>query len=86
MLGINLGLEDHVLSTIEQNYRGDNERCKHKMLSHWLRNVKLPTWKAVADALRLMGENKIALKIQGKYCIDTGKRMYSFILDSFTAS
>ena len=68
-LGVKLGLEDHELSTIEQNYRGDgNERCKHKMLSRWLRSDKLPTWKAVVDALQQMGEHAVASKILAKYC------------------
>ena len=74
-LGVKLGLEDSELSTIEQNYRGDNERCKLEMLSHWLRNAKLPTWQAVADALCLIGEHEVALKIREKYCsssTDTG--------------
>ena len=68
-LGVKLGLEDHELGTIEQNYRGDgNERCKHEMLSRWLRSDKLSTWKAVADALQQMGEHTVASKILAKYC------------------
>ena len=79
-----MGLEDHELRAIDHDFRGDgNERCKHEMLSHWLRNAKLPTWKAVTDALRLMGEYKVALKIQAKYCTDAGKLTYSVVLDIF---
>ena len=68
-LGVKLELEDHELRTIEQNYRGDgNERCKLEMLSRWLRSGKPPTWKALADALHLMGEHAVASKIQAKCC------------------
>ena len=67
-LGVKLGMEDDELCTIGKNYPGDNERCKHKVLSCWLRNAKLPTWKAVADALHQMGERVVALKIRAKYC------------------
>ena len=67
-LGVKLGLEDHELSAIEQDYRGDCDRSKLEMLSRWLRNAKLPTWKAVIDALQQMGEHAVALKIQAKYC------------------
>ena len=78
-LGVKLGVEDHELSTIEQTYRGD--RCKLEMLSRWLRIDKLPTWKAVVDALQQMGENAVASKIRAKYCSSftatTG--MYVFI-------
>ena len=69
LLGIKLGLEDHQLRTIDHDFRGDgNERCKHEMLSRWLRSAKLPTWKAVVDALQQMGEQAVASKIQAKYC------------------
>ena len=67
-LGVKLGVEDHELRTIEQNYRGDNERSKLEMLSRWLRSGKLPTWKAVVDALHLMGEQAVASKLQARYC------------------
>ena len=68
LLGVKLGLEDHELRTIERNYRGDNERCKHEVLSRWLRSAKLPTWKVVTDALQQMGEHAIASKIQARHC------------------
>ena len=68
-LGVKLELEDHELRTIERNYRGDgNERCKSEMLSRWLRSTKLPTWKAIVDALQQMGEQAAASKIRAKYC------------------
>ena len=75
-LGIKLGMKVHELATIEKNYHGDNERCKHEVLSHYLRNARLPTWKAVVDALQMMGEHAVASKIRAKYCssfTDTGK-------------
>ena len=71
-LGVKLGLEDHELSTIDNDFHGKgNERCKHEMLSQWLRNAKLLTWKAVADALQQMGEYKVALKILNDHCISS---------------
>ena len=74
-LGVKLGLEDHELRTIDKNFHGDSEGCKHEMLSRCLRNAKLPTWKAVADALCLMGEHTVAAKIRKRHCnssTDTG--------------
>ena len=70
-LGIKLGVEDHELRTIEQNHRGDNERCKHEVLSRWFRSTKHPTWKAVADALHLMGEDTVAWKILSNHCFSS---------------
>ena len=63
-----LGLEDHELSAIEKNFRGDIARCKHEVLSRYLRNDKLPTWKAIIDALQLMGQHTVASKIQARHC------------------
>ena len=87
-LGVKLGVKDHELSTIDKNFRGDNERCKHEMLDRWLRSAKLPTWKAVAGALQLMGERKIALKMLDKHCISsntTGMCALTFILELRTS-
>ena len=86
LLGVKLGLQDHELRTIEQNYRGDSERCKHEVLSRWLRNAKLATWKTITDALQQMGEHTVALNIQAKYYTDTGRPTCSAVLDSFTVS
>ena len=67
-LGVKLGLNSHELRTIEKDYPGDSLRCKHEMLGKWLKNSKLPTWKAVNDALHVMGEQAVAFKIRMKYC------------------
>ena len=84
-LGVKLGIEDYELDTIGRDYHGDNRCCKDKMLSRWLRVTELPTWKAVVDALCLMGENAVAAKIKNKYCsssIATGKATICCILVS----
>ena len=67
-LGVKLGMKAHELATIEKNYHGDNERCKLEMLNHCLESGKLTTWKAVADAVQLMGKHEVALKMRAKYC------------------
>ena len=75
LLGLKLGMKAHELRTIENDYEGDNVRCKHEMLSHWLQSAEWPTWKAVDDALCLMGEHEVALRIQRKhfsFSADTG--------------
>ena len=72
-------MKAHELATIEKNYHGDNDRCKLEMLNHSLQSAKLPSWRVVADALQQMGENRVALKIQRKYCSsssDTGTCLF----------
>ena len=34
-LGLQLGIEEHVLKTIDQDHRGRTVRCKSDMLSEW---------------------------------------------------
>ena len=84
-LGVKLGIKGYELDTIEKDYHGDNTRCKFKTLGHWLQVTKLPTWKAVVDALCLMGKHAVAAKIKNKYCsssIATGKATICCILVS----
>ena len=85
-LGVKLGVEDHELRTIEQNYRGDSERSKLEMLSRWLRSGKLPTWKAVVDALQQMGEQAVASKIQARYCSSSTDTAGTYVHIFFRAS
>ena len=63
-----LGIKAHELGTINSNFHGNNVRCKHEMLGHWLENSENPTWKAVADALCLMEKHAVALQIREKHC------------------
>ena len=77
-------MKPHELATIEKNYHGDNERCKLEMFNSCLESNKLPTWKAVTDALQLMGKHEVALKIRAKYCSSSTESadaagMYVFI-------
>ena len=66
-LGVKLGLENHELSIIEENHRGDVERCRTEMLGCWLNNATTPTWEAVAEALDMMNEHGVADTIRKKY-------------------
>ena len=61
-----MGLQEHQLREIEQNYPNNSHR-KTEVLRHWLENAKNPNWKAVFNALRQMGEHRVALNIKKKY-------------------
>ena len=82
LLGVKLGMKPHELGTIEKNYHGDSVRCKHEMLVCFLQSAKHPTWKAVADALCLMGKHTVALRIRTKHCSSSpsiGKYLYLIV-------
>ena len=65
-LGLALGLLYPTLERIEEEQRGDIEKCKTKMLAAWLGkkdNVTKsgdPSWNVLQTALRKIGENELA--------------------------
>ena len=50
-LGVQLGIPDHELDVIEQNYQRDAKMCQSKMFSTWLRSESVPTYAKVVKAL-----------------------------------
>jgi len=58
-LGLKLGVEDHKLREIEEQYHCP-QRCKHEMLSRWLRKGHNCTWRRVFEVLMQMGEEVVA--------------------------
>ena len=66
-LGVKMGLESHVLTTIQQDYPQDSNRCRDEMIACCLRSANPPTWKTTTDALCQMGEHHLADKIRTKH-------------------
>ena len=65
-LGLALGLDYSTLQRIEREKMGRIEECKMEMLSAWLQQKDdvvekaLPSWSMLENALRRIGENKVA--------------------------
>ena len=61
-LGLQLGIEEYVLKRIEQDNRGQTERCKSDMLREWLINGLDHSWEevdaAVEEVIRRSEENR----------------------------
>ena len=38
------------------------------MLNYWLNNATVPSWKALVDALRALGESRLAYELEERYC------------------
>ena len=55
LLGIHLGIEVSVLTSIEGKYKSDNERFKIEVIQFWLRNDQEPSWSTLAKAVEDMG-------------------------------
>ena len=68
LLGLQLNIGKDILDSIEKTHDTRVRRCI-EMVQHWISNSKNPTWEAVHEALRNIGESVIAAKIAGKFNI-----------------
>ena len=66
LLGLLLNVSKDALDSIKKSHDTNIERCI-EMVQCWITNCKNPTWEAVHEALRNIGENVIAGEIAGKY-------------------
>ena len=65
LLGLQLNIGKDILDSIEKTHDTRVRRCI-EMVQHWISNSKNPTWEAVHEALRNIGESVIAeKKLQG---------------------
>ena len=69
-IGIELGLNMTDLDVIEENCRGNVDKCFSKMLTLWLRGVDPhPTWSAMVAALKkpAVGLGELAEQVENKF-------------------
>ena len=65
-LGAQLLEEKHAnkLDIIQENHRGDVERCCTEMFKHWLNVDTNPSWNKLIDALEQIEQNSVAEKMK----------------------
>ena len=66
LLGLLLNISKDALDSIKKCHDTNIERCI-EMVQCWITNSKNPTWEAVHEALRNIGESVIAAEIAAKY-------------------
>ena len=67
-LGLNLGVRDYELDQIQRSHPTEGcSRWRQETFSLWLQQTPRASWENVVKALRQMGENKVAAKIEQKY-------------------
>ncbi len=67
-IGWYLEIEGAKLRAIQQQCLNDPQKCLMAMLDVWLaRPNPPPTWKAVADAVEVVGRGDVAKEIRDKY-------------------
>ena len=66
-LGLELGIDQEDMDIIEDDCKRDAEEALRKTLKLWLKTEE-PTWRKMIAALRKIGENNVACKLEQKYC------------------
>ena len=73
MLGLNLGLHYSTLMKIKNDHQNMTDMCTMAMLAAWLKQrddvyqIGSPSWTILQNALRKIGENTLADRIESMY-------------------
>ena len=67
-IGILLRIDDGQLKVIKSNNPSDSIACLREMLRIWLSRVDpRPSWSAIAEAVKLLGDESLADNLRSKY-------------------
>ena len=67
-IGIQLDIEDGELAKVKADHPGESGSCLREMLRIWLKKVQpCPSWKDLVEALKVLGEEKLAVQLKKKY-------------------
>lgn len=72
-LGLQLGVSEYDLDTIEKNNPRDNGGCKRNMFSKWLQVDTNANVRKLEQACRKIGETKIADELCSQHGISQGE-------------
>ena len=69
-IGTYLEVPEAQLNTIDEQHRGNPQKCLMAMLTEgWLPRVNPPPmWQEIAEAVEIVGHPDVALKLRQKYC------------------
>ena len=66
-LGLQLGLEEDVLSSIEVEQSRKHVKCKRAMFRKWLESTPTASWNDLINALVQIGEEETAEKVRKEF-------------------
>lgn len=67
-LGLQLGLEEDVLNSIEVEQSHKQLKCKRAMFRKWLESTPTASWNDLIKALVHIGEEETAEKVRKEFC------------------
>ena len=56
------------LEKIESENKNNVSKCLIEMLKWWIDNIPNPSWPSIAKALKSIGQNNLAEKVNKTYC------------------
>ena len=65
-LGIHLGVPEAKIKEFERNHPHDAQRCKTEVLTWWLRNAPVCSWRVLAQAVEKVGHKFLADNLRRK--------------------
>ena len=72
-IGIYLHLPMATLKAIVEERQHDPHKCLIGMLEVWLKRLDpLPTWSALIEAVKFLGEEQLGRELREKYCSWSG--------------
>ena len=73
-LGLQLGLEEEVLNSIEVDQSHKSVKCKRAMFRMWLKSNPTTSWNDLLKALEQIGEEETAEKVRKEFCVSQSSR------------
>ena len=67
VFGLHLGLEIEKLECIEANHPTNCQKCTTKVIIAWWKQQESPTWEQIVQALKKIGNERLASTITEKY-------------------
>ena len=67
-LGSQLNIGEHLIKSIESDYRNDSERCCRVMLHKWLKGPTHTTWEVLINAVDKVSDDITGL-CNNSYCL-----------------
>ena len=68
LLGLELGIDPRDMEIIEADHRNDQKGALKTVLTEWTKSCEEPTWWAIVDVLKKIGENRLAKELEKKFC------------------
>ena len=68
-LGLELGLEEEVLNSIEVDHSNKLVKCNRAMFRKWLESTPTASWDDLIKALEQIGEEETAEKVREEFCL-----------------